>query len=837
MHKELLNPILYALKRGAWVITPNKHLAHVILQHFFAFNKVKVQVKPQCLPYQTFMQIFYDSLIQESPQLNHPRLLTDILVKYLWQKARSSQHDALTIPYSSFQICKLWGVDLEDPLFKSITHTNHFAKQAKTFNKYLRELHAITNEMVMPYILNNIQSLPFKEIIFACFDDFTKQQVSLGEFLDAKALPWDKFDLPLNPSLNYQYAAKDEQTELLAFANWAHENLANAPIALLVPDMEQKAQQLKNWFLYNFPNLEIYFSLGKALSSYPIVQHALLLLFLHAKPFDLLKAKQLLHTPFIGCSQDENEARANIACNHPLLKSRFITLKQFISALTPSCPYFVNIISNLSSYPKKASAHEWGEIFLKRLIECKFPGNCALNDETMQVYQRFIDLIVSFKELHVLNSCLSRDEAFNFLTHILDSCLFQARQNINAPIHVLGLMEASGSPYAKIWIMNFSRENYPAFPKPNIFIPLKIAQKYKLPHTNLQHEHMLNHKRFNRFKNAASLLNVSYPKQTAKGEQSPSPFIANFSLINLDAIAKHQVSTREIYQDPKFIPLAATEELSKSSRLLGEQAKCPFRAFAAIRLKLEPLEPLNSGVTAKIRGILLHKILEIFWRQVKSQAMLKSLEEAALHKLIHNCAVKAFAVSSLHHVQKDLQNLEVNRLKKLLLASLEWEKARPDYKISALESSVSLKIGPLNLNVRLDRLDCVTGGEKWVIDYKTTAPSPLPWTQERPLDVQILLYALAYPEIRAVIFYELKHNKALIKGLSANPYPSLPLTLIKDSASWENKSSQWQAYLVKLAEDFFRGRCEARPDNPYLCKTCEFKVLCRFPLLEQGALR
>ncbi len=62
---------------------------------------------------------------------------------------------------------------------------------------------------------------------------------------------------------------------------------------------------------------------------------------------------------------------------------------------------------------------------------------------------------------------------------------------------------------------------------------------------------------------------------------------------------------------PQAVPLPS------GTRAIELQSRCPFRAYAQLRLRAEPLESPVPGITARERGQMLHRALELLWRQLR----------------------------------------------------------------------------------------------------------------------------------------------------------------------------------------------------------------------------
>ena len=74
-------------------------------------------------------------------------------------------------------------------------------------------------------------------------------------------------------------------------------------------------------------------------------------------------------------------------------------------------------------------------------------------------------------------------------------------------------------------------------------------------------------------------------------------------------------------------PVTSDDIPRGGSGLISDQAACPFRAFANYRLGTRKLEEAELGFDARVRGMLMHRCLELFWNEVRSSDRLLSLGE------------------------------------------------------------------------------------------------------------------------------------------------------------------------------------------------------------------
>ena len=74
---------------------------------------------------------------------------------------------------------------------------------------------------------------------------------------------------------------------------------------------------------------------------------------------------------------------------------------------------------------------------------------------------------------------------------------------------------------------------------------------------------------------------------------------------------------------PVHDPLPLSQpQVRGGSRVFAHQAACPFRAFAEHRLVARPLERLQVGLGPMRSGTLMHRALELLWRELRTQQAL-----------------------------------------------------------------------------------------------------------------------------------------------------------------------------------------------------------------------
>jgi probable DNA repair protein len=440
-----------------------------------------------------------------------------------------------------------------------------------------------------------------------------------------------------------------------------------------------------------------------------------------------------------------------------------------------------------------------------------------------------VALFDEFRQLALISPVFTREEALNALTQLATHTIFQAQKS-NAPIQISGLLEASGCEFDSLWVMGLTDHCLPAKTRLSAFIPPHLQHDLYMPHSTATRELHFAKQTLQRLNKGSKSTVFSYPKLQGDRPNLPSALITHypsFVASTIEAQDKYISPLSELNED-YLIPLQPNERLAGGTALLANQAKCPFKAFAEHRLAAKPMPEIVDGINNKERGTIIHKIMEVLWDHLKKQSTLLSLEQKELEALIEHAIEQAQAGTDAtleeHHQQ--LHHIERTRLKRLTLASLEWEKQRPSFEITALEQSYTIYLSGLEIKVRVDRLDRIED-KLWVIDYKSTLPTHKPWNEERPQEPQLLLYALLNEDINTLLFLQIKTGKILCSGLSEHQSELKGVSTLKKEQNWSDTRTYWHQQLTTLAEEVLNGHCPPQPINDTVCSYCDFKNLCR----------
>ncbi len=353
-------------------------------------------------------------------------------------------------------------------------------------------------------------------------------------------------------------------------------------------------------------------------------------------------------------------------------------------------------------------------------------------------------------------------------------------------LHIVGFLEAVDLPVDAVWFLSADEAHLPLPANPLTFIPARLVPPE-------QPQRLLSRICANK---------EVYASWVKCEEVHLSPLFHQIASIP-NPVEKIALSPGlEWVQDEVSLPLDPMQyqSIKGGSSLLEAQAKCPFKAFATYRLGIREWSAGRSLLDPMQKGSLIHRILECFWQQIKTQRDLLHCDlDAVLDPLIE----RELATPLLHFLEKD-------RLKARLVEWLNLEKQRPEFKVIAREESAVLSLSALLFNLRLDRVDALADGAKVVIDYKTGEVNPKDWFKDRLEAPQLPMYAIL-GQYTSVFYASLKAGKMGFFGEENLTAAQLQI---------------WRDQLNTLALEFREGFAAVAP-TPTACQYCHLAAVCR----------
>jgi probable DNA repair protein len=711
-------------------------------------------------------------------------------------------------------------------------------------------------------------------LLLVGFDSTTPAQDAL---LDAAGAIGTKIDdLPANlpaPSLTL-VDAPGEFDELTACARWLRTHLTERPvsrIAVIVPAIEDFRTEIDRVFRHILaPELNdvaaptnsgpFEFSLGVPLAATPMVATALDLLRWATAPLSLNRVSALLLSPhFAAADASERLPRAEfdafVLCDQHLLQPQVSieALYELASArMSASLPILRDHLRSLRFFDRRdlATAErthaDWTAVIHYLLEAAGWAIPAHLDSVEFQTRRKWETALDELATLDFDSARVSFADALAALERITAETLF-APESRHAPIQIMGPLESAGSTFDAVWFLRANDSAWPAPSAPNPLLPWQLQRDLAMPGANPTLDAAHARRITQRIAASAPTVLFSYAHESAEGRQRSSPGLAGLTLEHHSALeiapAENAAPRIElaILEDTDAIPAPPETALRGGASILQAQAACAFRAFAEKRLFSSAPESIELGLDARERGSLIHKVLELFWSEVQTQDRLRQMLRADRDSLLKR-SIDAALTQQNRTVDPGWPQAyfaaERRRLFRLLSDWLDFELTRPPFAVKATEEQLpNVPIGPLHLDVRVDRVDTslLNGAPAGniILDYKTGSVNPAEWLGDRPDEPQLPLYAVVSQpaEIAAVAFAIVRPGKDQeLKGYESRR-DVLPRSTKLKTDSLDAQIDKWRQVLTNLAENFHAGDANVAPKQyPSTCRYCKQRLLCRLDL-------
>lgn len=867
--------IFEKLKPNTTIITPNRRLTSSLLTSYQIYQITKKKLcwtTLDILPYQSWIQRTWESIAITHMNL-HQTILSNHQEQTIWENIikQSPKNESLLqlsataeLARSAWGTLKQWEVDIQHAMFGMTEDSLAFQEWALTFlehceNNCWMDFNTLVSKII-DFIKNKMVTLP-DEIIIAGFTELSPIQQHLLKTCETAGtrinIIENLYSCDENSKQkNFYCSLPDYETELMTMARWAkylldhHKGTTSLKIGCIIPNLENYRDRVAQIFSDVISDENFNISAGKSLASYPIIYAAIQILQLHHETISIEKLGYLLRTPFLGEAEKEFTKRA--AFDSHLRTENITTLPWHeLTALgiEKYCPSFAKrilaFINSNSPETGVLSPSKWVNHMMDKLSILGWPGERSINSQEYQIVQRFLDLLNEYKTFDIITPSIYYPDAIQNIQQLATKTIFQP-QSIDAPVQILGLLEATHLPFDYTWVVGFDDSTWPSHAKPNPFIPHKLQKSLQMPHATAEKELYYSTKLTTQLKQSADTIIFSHALKLGDCDLRPSALIIDCHKLSINDINQsdfitsaeiiHQSKSLESINDEQAPVVGHDEKLKGGVNIFKQQAACAFKAFAEIRLHAKKLELPSIGLRAKDRGTITHKALELLWKQIKDHDTLVQLNEIELEQIVENCVNNAISLKAKNVSNKTKYlSLESDRLKHLLKNWLNLEKTRSPFKVISQEEERNLTIGDITLNLRVDRIDQLENGDHLVIDYKTGKNNSIKyWFSDKPEEPQLPLYCLSDPEnVKAIAFGELHPDKLTFNGISQS---DIELSKIKslheinhsEITKWEDQIQSWRIIFEKLAHEFLQGNARVSPKHKIeTCQYCDFKPLCR----------
>ncbi|MDM4769646.1 PD-(D/E)XK nuclease family protein [Solimonas sp. SE-A11] len=765
--------------------------------------------------------------------------------------------------------------DLPLPLPATTPDVERFNHWAQQYRKRCQALERVDAQGWRTALLRAIAEgrVPVPtDVVLAGFHEHTPSLRRLVSALHVAGSTLQELQPPAREARVRLVGAADAEQELRAAASWAAARLREQPlqrIGVIVPDIGSRRGAVQRLFDEQLcPQAEAVdahslarpynLTLGEPLSDTALPQAALRLLRWLHEPLPYADATALLCSPAWGGGEDERLQRAAIDARLRREGHTEVSLESLRHyARSESLRGRCEALMALRQPQRRAQAGEWVDVVGEVLEAAGWPGARALDSEEYQAHQAWSACLAELGRLESLLGRVPWSAAVAQLREIAEQTLFQP-QSLATGVQVMGALEAEGLEFDALWIAGFDDEHWPAAVKPHPFIPYALQRERGLPHASAAQELDYARRLTARWLAAAPEVVLSWPRQEQDRPLAPSPLLAPW-LEQAELLPPQPLpcswqaqppQALDILLDAQAPPLPPESRAPGGVRLLGDQALCPFRGFATHRLGAHRLEVPRPGINAADRGNLVHRVLESIWRELRDQQGLMSLDAAQLEEHIGtavDAALTRLLREAPQRLRAGMRRLEDERLRRLVAAWLEQEKLRLPFRVIELEGRAP-ELGPelapgsdgevefegLRLRLRRDRVDELEDGGRLVLDYKSGGRRKAPWTDERPEEPQLLIYALTGGGVQAIAYGRLVAGAIGFEGIAVAPelapgiasWDSVKQTA--DADGWQALLGRWRGQLHTVATEVREGWAAVTPKHArQTCRDCDLHALCR----------
>lgn len=859
------------------LLTPNRRLSANLLG---AYHQQQVLASKLCwltpsiLPFNAWLQQMWlqytSNHITPQPlllnKLQEYLLWEDILTEnraadYLLQVAQTAE-----TAHSAWNLLRQWEINPDDSAFQSSEDYRAFQSWAKQFTALCQQNYWLDQAGLMNFVLEQLANKKLSapgHLLLAGFTELSPQQETLLRQCEQLGTRVTHYQPTQSATHIKRISLHDTTSEIRSMALWAKGLIETSTnpimIGCVVPQLEQHRDEVSRIFSEVFaepnqfsidPDQQPFnISAGKPLNSYPIVHAAFELLKLATGAISLETFSYILRSPYLAAGEKEMLARAQYENFLRQKNVSTITLAKLLSqeklGLKSNCPLLAKKLNQFYSLTKQftatATLHQWGEQFLQLLNIMGWPGERSLDSHEYQVVQAWLNCLADYMTLDTLLSAKNFSNALYNLQQLTRRTIYQP-QSPEAPIHILGILEAVALPFDYLWVMGMDDQAWPPTPKANAFIPKQLQKNLQLPHATAEREYTYCKKLTEQLKQTAPSIIFSHAAQKEEMELNCSPLLEDLpqqSLLELE-LANYTPAAKKIYHqrniewlhDEQAPAITATEKIRGGVSILKYQAACPFKAFAELRLHIKNIDELTPGLKAPERGSIIHKALELIWNELNDYSGLLRLTEEELNQLVRRHVDAAIALVTQQTDQTRYLSLESLRVQKLIKDWLQLEKARKPFKVLAHEQAQTIQLGNIPFSLRVDRIDELADGSLLIIDYKTGKNQGVKdWFGERPDEPQLPLYCLTHSPT-AIAFGQICAGELTFKGISKTELDIKNITTLAESRAttavvWEQQLIDWRIALTKLSDDFYQGHAIVDPRDAETCRLCHLSPICR----------
>ncbi len=891
--------ILSYLASGGLVVAANPRASRVLRRAYASSqlaNSVSAWQSPAVADWSSFLTSFWQQHVFAVS--NPPILLSPIQEAWLWQRIVKDQPETKSVmetePFAKLaeraylllsdyashsQRQRAWSIRSEE----SPNDPEAFRRWAAVFDHECSRLNAVSRSKLAAIVADDIRDKTVaapSEMRLLGFDRFTPAQSVVLDALKEAGCIVRTLNESVAKTESRVVVAKNREDEIATCASWLRQFLAShrdQRVAVIAPNVQPIRGQMERVFRrVLLPDsmqiaqppapLPFEFSLGEPLSTVPIARAALLLLRWINYPLLAEEVSWLLLSGFIapaaadilGLAAIDSSVRNSGLMPLEISLTSFLTEKSLLASnASKTLRDRLFRMQKMAIGKPRRPAMEWSELSLELLTVAGWPGTGGSDSVDYQARRKFVQLLESVAAIGFDDGILDAKAFLSFLEKQAQDAIFSPESQ-DAPVQILGPAESAGQTFDAVWFLGADEDNWPAIGRPHPLLPLALQRSVGMPHTNTAADLELAQAVTSRIVKSSPSAIFSYSQQNVDGALRPSPLL---EILSSNTVTSSENFRAQLHLESEPEVSDHTEKVCESDNVpwpentsaggysvLKMQSACPFQAFTAKRLGAGEMSEAQWGLSPIHRGQLLHKVLERLWsptsedptRLHSSEDLRGAIQNGELDRII-NLHIDAIfqteaATRELDNWSTAYMQSEKSHLRSVLRNWLDYENERHPFEVEALEKKLTdVKVGPLHLDLRVDRVDLLPGDARLLIDYKTGKVSAKQWEVPRVEEPQLPLYAVygGLENVQGVCFAQIRVGESKFIGhikdaqnLLSSGLPNAS-DLVKNPLG-DTLREAWRNDLLEVATEFVQGNATVSPKNyPKTCEFCAFTALCR----------
>ena len=855
------------VEQGALLLTVNQRLSRFYMREYSEQKLATDQTwweTPQILPLSAWLKKVHADCVANGA--SNKTFLVDIAAERAWQQA-VAQDDASSVlldtdlaasnAQKAWRVMNAWELagTFENDASAGDDH-RAFARWRAAYMRRCNRDQLIDSATIADHITDliseheNAIELP-STLLLAGFLSIPVQLQTLLDVLQEQGVTVRHIEQSKSAKVQRIVHADDDAAFTL-IAQQIRKTLEQNPkqhIGVVVHDLQQRrAQVLRAFDNVFFPALnpiEISelgrpydLSIGLPLTEQSVVRTALLFLKLLTRGLNDTELSAFLLSPYLPGSAWDVRARERLDRTCRDKRIRRVRFYDFIALLPQEDALRVPLQKvSKRKWQKKSGAAAWAENFGAALRLLGWPGQSIDSEEyqTVEAWNKCLD------DFQILDDgdLISDTRALSLLTRLCKKRVFQL-ETAATPVQIMGRLESHGLAFDKLWVTGLDSDQWPPVSVPTSFIPIKQQQAAGVPDAAPALRLALAETELAGWKRSTDELFVCHAQSRDGLELTPASIVENVGQVDLtDAVSDEttailiQASAQlQSVEDTHGPELAAGTKVKGGTRLLENQARCPFKAFALHRLGIKKLEEAGLGLDPRQHGNLFHHSIELFWEKVGSHANLVALSHDELDELYLSVIAESMKHYEIDPKLHDIQTRYLYRLISDWVTNVEIK--RQPFTVSELEQELDIEISGVGIKVKVDRVDTLATGQKVVIDYKTGQHNNIrSWGEERIENPQLPLYVSTDDKVEGVCFAQVFPNQYKLIGTTSEDNivgdlkaPENHYSLKNKIENWDDARQHWNNSLNMLATEIRDGVATITPVKK-ACDFCELSSLCR----------